>query len=392
MNIFRKILIATLAFSAFGYGAHAQTAPKKLKIGLVLPLSGPFVVLGEQVRDGFLLAVENAGGKLGGLDTEVTVVDDENKPDVAVRKTKELLERGQVDFVVGPISVAILQAIRRPVLEAGAIFISPNSGPSIFAGAECKRNFFVTSYQNDQIFATMGKHAQESGYKRVFLLVPNYQAGKDAVAGFKSQFKGEIAGEIYTPVGNVDFSSELAQIAVARPDALYTFMPGGMGVNLVKQYRQAGLESIPFLSSLTVDETTLPAQRESALGLFSGAHWTPNLDNERNKAFVEAFLKKTGKLPATYAMQGYDTAELISASVKGIGGKLEDKDALIAQLRKADFQSLRGNFKFGPNHYPIQDFYLAQVGKRREGLFETQIVRKVFENFQDGYADQCKMQ
>jgi len=358
---------------------------------VMFTLSGPAAVLGEHGRDGFLLAVEKLGGKLGGMDTEVIVVDDERKPDVAVNKAKELVERDGVDFVVGPIFSNILIAIMKPVTEGGAILISPNAGTSNFAGAECNKNFFVTSYQNDQVHEVLGKYAQDKGYKRMFLMAPNYQAGKDAIAGVKHSFKGEVVNEAYTPLGNMDFSAELAQIAAEQPDAVYAFMPGGMGVNLVKQYRQAGLENIPFLSAFTVDETTLPAQQDAAVGFYGGANWAPNLDNPLNKEFVAAFEKKIDRVPGTYAAQAYDAAMLIDSAVKAVNGDLSDKDALIAAMEKADFKSVRGDFSFGPNHYPIQDFYLVQVGKRDDGKYQTQIVEKIFDDYADNYAADCKM-
>src|SRR5262249_40788003 len=369
--------------------AHAQ---EKLKIGIIATLSGPPAVLGQQLRNGFNLAVKNLDGKLGGREVEVLVADDELKPDLAITKVKAFVERDKVDFVVGPIFSNILAAIMKPVTEAGAILISPNAGTSNFAGKECNPNFFVTSYQNDQVFAVSGKHAQDSGIKKVFLMAPNYQAGKDALAGFKAFFKGEIVDEVYVPLNQLDFSAELAKIAAAKPDAIYVFLPGGMGVNFVKQFRQAGLAvSTVFLSAFTVDESTLPAQQDAALGFFRGAHLAPDPNNPQNKAFVTAYEKEFGTVPATYAFQSYDAALLIDSAVRQVKGNLADPQALRAAMMKADFKSLRGNFKFNTNHYPIQDFYLVKVAKRADGKFETQIVKKVFENYADSHAKDCAM-
>ena len=384
-----RTLVTLVASTALASGALAQD--KELKVGVLLTLSGPAAVLGEQARDGFLLAVEDMGGKLGGIPTEVITVDDEQKPDVAANKARELVERDGADFVVGPIFSNILQAIAKPVTDAGAFLISPNAGTSNFAGAECNPNLFVSSYQNDQVHEVLGKYAQDQGYQRMVLLAPNYQAGKDAVAGVKHSYKGEVLQEMFTPLGQLDFSAELAQIAAYQPDAVYAFMPGGMGVNLVKQYRQAGLDSIPFLSAFTVDETTLPAQQDAAVGFFGGANWAPDLDNEKSKAFVAAYEAKYGSVPGTYAMQAYDAAQMIDSAIKSAGGDLADADAIRAGLKAADFQSLRGDFKIGSNHYPIQDFYLVKVAKRDDGKYETQIAQKVFEAYQDNYASECKM-
>src|ERR1700742_3480135 len=254
-------------------------AQDKIKIGVIVTLSGPAAALGQQVRDGFTLAVKDLGGKMGGKDVEIVVADDELKPDAAVTKVKGLLERDHVDFVVGPIFSNILQAIHKPVTDNKTFLISPNAGPSSYAGKNCNPYFYVTSYQNDQVHEVLGKVAQDRGYKRVYVMVPNYQAGKDSVAGFKLDYKGEIVEESYIPLGTLDFQVELSKIASLKPDAVFTFMPGGMGVSLVKQYRQAGLaDQIPVLSAFTVDESTLPAQQDAAVGMFGGATWTPGFD------------------------------------------------------------------------------------------------------------------
>ncbi len=384
-----KNLLAMLAATTSLAGPAAGQDDETLKIGLIYTLSGPAAVLGEMARDGFLLAAEEIGD-FGGLPTEIIVVDDEQKPDIAANKARELVERDQVDIVAGPIFSNILGAIMKPVTDSGAILISTNAGPSSFAGAECNRNFFVTSYQNDQVHEVLGAYAQEQGYDNVFLLAPNYQAGKDSLAGFRQSYKGGIAGEIYTQLGQLDYSAELAQIAAMQPDAVFAFMPGGMGVNLVKQYRQAGLETIPFLSAFTVDESTLPAQQDAALGFFAGSNWAPDLDTPENKAFVAAYEAKYGKVPATYAMQAYDAAHLIDAALREAGGKA-DKEALIKALESAPFTSVRGDFSFGPNHYPIQDFYLTQVVKRDDGNYATSIVKKIFDDYGDSYAGECQM-
>jgi branched-chain amino acid transport system substrate-binding protein len=387
MNFRPLMLGAALA----ALSAGASFAQDKVKVGVMVTLSGPSAVLGQHARDGFNLFVKQSGGKLGGLTAEVSATDDELKPDVAVTKVRGLLDRDQVDFVVGPIFSNVLQAIHKPVTDSKAFLISPNAGTSNFAGKQCNANFFVTSYQNDQNHEVLGKHAQDAGYKRVFIMAPNYQAGKDSLAGFKRHFKGEVLDEVYTQMGQLDFSAELARIASMKPDAIFTFMPGGMGVNLVRQYRQAGLQNIPFLSAFTVDESTLPAQQDAAVGSFGGANWAPNLDNPQNKAFVAAFEKEFGYVPGSYAMQAFDAAQLIDSALKATGGKTDNKDTLRAALKKADFKSPRGDFKFGNNNYPVQDFFLVKAAKRADGKFQTEIVSKVFDDYVDVYAKECEM-
>src|ERR1044072_4102272 len=383
----RFALVAILLSVAAG----PAVAQEKIRIGVIVTLSGPPAALGAQVRDGFALGVKDLGGKMGGREVEIVNVDDELKPDGAVVKVKGLLERDKVDFVVGPIFSNILQAIHKPVTDTKTFLISPNAGPSSYAGKNCSPFFYVTSYQNDQVHQILGKVAQDRGYKRVYLMVPNYKAGRDSVAGFKLDFKGEMVEESYLPLNTIDFQPELTKINSLKPDALFTFMPGGLGVNLVKQYKQAGLaDRIPVLSAFTVDESTLPAQQDAAVGMFGGANWAPNLDTPQSKKFVAAYEAAYNGVPGTYAMQAYDTAMLIDSAVKAGKGGLSNKDAVSAALKKADFTSLRGSFKFNSNVYPIQNFYLTKVAKRPDGKFQTEIVEKVFSDYGDSYAKDCK--
>lgn len=370
-------------------GAQAQ---EPLKIGVVSVLTGPQAALGQQVRDGFQLAVDQNGGKFGGRPVQITVIDDELKPDVAVSKVRAYLDSGKVDFVVGPVFSNILGAIAKPVLDSGAFLISPNAGPSTLAGKACNQNFFVTSYQNDQVHEVLGKYAQDQGFKKAYIMAPNYQAGKDSLAGFKNYFKGEIVDEVYVPLTQLDFSAELAKIAAAKPDVVFAFMPGGLGVNLVKQWSQAGLTGkVPFLSAFTVDESTLPAQQDAAVGLFGGMTWAPNMDNPQTKKFVADYEAAYKIVPGSYAQQAYDAGLLIDSALKATKGDTSDKDKLRAAIKKADFTSLRGKFKFNTNGYPIQDFYLVKVAKRPDGKFQTEIAQKVFTDYADPHAKDCSL-
>jgi len=375
-------LAAMLALPAAAQGT--------LKVGIVTVLSGPQATLGQQLRDGFALGVKLSGGRLGGLATEMLVVDDELKPDVAVTRVRALVERDEVPVIVGPVFSNIMAAIQKPAVDGGAILISPNAGPSTFAGRGCNASTFVTSYQNDQVHAVMGEAANTDGYRRVFVMVPNYQAGRDAAAGFKRTFKGEVVEEVYVPLNQLDFSAELAKIAAAKPDAIFTFMPGGLGINLVRQYRQAGLANIPFLSTFTVDESTLPATQDAAVGFYSAADWAPNMDNPANRRFVQAFEAEYGYVPASYAAHAFDTAILLDAAIKAAGG-VTDKEKLRAAIRSTPFESVRGPFRFGVNNFPVQDFWLLRVAKRADGKFQTETVRRVFEANVDAYASECRM-
>jgi branched-chain amino acid transport system substrate-binding protein len=385
-RLLKGFALSMLAVTA---GQVDPAAAQSVKVAVMATLSGPQAALGEQIRDGFALAVEQLGGKLGRLPADITILDDELKPDLAVTKIRGLLESTKQDFVVGPVFSVVKAAIFKPVTSAGAYLISPNAGLSTFAGKACSKDFFATSYQNDQPHSVSGQFATDQGYKRAFIIAPNYQAGRDALTGFKSRYKGEVVAEDYVPLNQMDMQSELAKIASAKPDVVFVFLPGGLGINFVKQYRQAGLTGIPVLSTFTVDESTLPAQGDAAIGFYSGTNWTPDMDNAANKKFVAAYEKKFGTVPATYAAQAFDTAMLIDSAVRAAGGT--DHDKLRAALEKADFASVRGSFKFGANHYPVQDFYLAQVAKRPDGKLQTEIRKKVLAQDVDIYAAECKM-
>jgi branched-chain amino acid transport system substrate-binding protein len=385
----RVIRILTLCA---GVSIAGAAGADPVKVGLVATLSGPGAPLGIHMRDGFLLALKELGGKLGGQEADVIVADDELKPDIGVAKVKALIERDKVNVIAGVIFSNVLMAVTKPAFESETFLISGNAGPSPLAGKACSPFFFSASYQNDQNHGVMGKYAQEKGFKRVVLMAPNYQAGKDSMAGFKREFKGEIADEIFTQLGQLDFSAELTKIASESPDAIFVFMPGGMGINLVKQFAQSGLSGkIPFLSAFTIDETTLPATQDAAAGLLSGAEWAPNIGTQENKAFVAAYEKEYGVVPSLYAAQGYDAAKLLDGALKITGGSTADKQAFRKALASAPFKSVRGNFKFNTNGFPIQDFYVVKAVKRGDGKYATETVTKVSENASDAYAPECPL-
>ena len=395
MKAVLPLLFATL-LATTGLGASSPARAEgngPITVGVLVTLSGPGSVLGQHARDGFELALKQRHGRLGGRDVNLVVVDDELKPDVAAARARRLIEQDKADFVVGPIFSNVLASIFRPVTGANTILISPNAGASTFAGKACSPNFFVTSYENNQVHEVLGQYAQQKGYKRAFLIVPNYQAGRDSVAGFKSHFKGEVVDEDFVPLNQLDFQADLARIAALKPDVVFAFMPGGLGVNLVKQFRQSGLaDTIPFLSAFTVDESTLPAQREAAVGMYGGMTWAPNMDNPANKAFVAAFEAAYKYVPGSYAMQGYDAAQLIDSALTQTGGNTQDKDKLRAAMRTAPITSPRGPFRLNTNGYPIQDFYLVQVAKRPDGQFQTEIRERIFHDYADNFAKECVFQ
>lgn len=385
---FKKMLLASAIALSFG----ASAAHAEIKIGLITTLSGGGAALGQDQRDGFMLAVEQNGGKLGGQDVNVIVEDDQLKPELGVQIARKLVNNDKVDFVTGIIFSNVMMAARTPILDSKTFLIGSNAGPSPMSGAECSPYFFSTSWNNDQLHEGGGQIATNQGYKKMYIMAPNYQAGKDALAGFKRFYKGEVADEVYTQIGQMDYSVEIAQLQQANPDAVYVFYPGGMGVNFVKQYRQAGLlGKVPLISASTVDGSTLPALQDIALGVITHSPYAPNLDNAQNKQFVEAFEKKYNRSPSLYAAQSYDAANLIASAIKKLDGKMQDKEAVRKALEAADFASVRGDFSYNTNHFPITDWYRVDVVKGEDGKAQLAAQGVVFEDHKDAYYQQCKM-
>lgn len=370
--------------------ALAQQAP--VKIGMITTLTGPGAYLGQDIRDAFKLAIDQEGGKLGGVPVELIVEDDGLKPGQGKSIAEKMLKNDKVKLFTGIVFSNVAGAVVPDVVDADGIYVSPNAAPSNLAGKECNKNYFVVSWQNDTLHESAGQNAQNQGYKKAFILAPNYQAGKDALTGFKRFFKGEIVGEVYTRLDQTDYAAEIAQIRAANPDVVFQFHPGGLGIAFLRQYQQAGLlGKIPMVvPSPSMDQTTVKAVGDAAVGLKVSAQWNTDLDNPANKEFMAAWTKAYNRAPTYYASQGYDTAKLIASALKATGGKVDD-DAFVKALKKADFSSVRGNFKFGNNNHPIQDWYALEVVKGADGQAQIKTVGKIFTEQGDVYAKECKL-
>jgi branched-chain amino acid transport system substrate-binding protein len=374
-------------------GALPAGAADKIKIGFLSTLSGPAAALGIDIRDGFNLAIRHQGGGLGGLPVEMIVGDDTFSPDVARQITERMLKRDDVHIMTGIVFSNIMLAVAPAIFQDQTFYISPNAGPSELAGERCSPFFFNVAWQNDNLHEAMGKHVADKGYKNVYLIAPNYPAGRDALNGFKRFYKGATSGEVYTKLGQLDYAAELAQLRAAKPDAVFIFLPGGMGINFIKQYDQAGLSgAVPlFGPGFSADEDVIRAVGDGMQGMFNSSHWGRDIDNAQNRRFVADFEKEYKRAPTLYASQGYDAALLIDAAVRAVKGRIEDKNAFRAALRKADFKSVRGPFRFNTNHYPIQDYYLRLISRDDKGRLTNRIVGTIFRNHADAYAGKCKM-
>jgi branched-chain amino acid transport system substrate-binding protein len=389
----RKILLAAGAALLLAAGP-AMAQQKSVKIGFVSTFSGPVAVIGNNMRDSFELALDHMGRKMGGLPVEVIYEDDGFKPEVGKQKTQKLIESDHVDFIVGYIWSNVMLASLKPAVDSKTFIISANAGPSQIAGELCSPYFFSTSWQNDQTPEAMGLYMNQKGVKSVFLIGPNYAAGKDMLAGVAHTFKGKVIGqELTTWPSQLDFSAELAKAKAANPDAIFVFYPGKAGVQFLAQYAQAGLKGkIPLYTAFTIDELSLPLQKDLALGVPGAQEWVHDLPNAANKKFVADFIKKyPGKKPSFYGAQSYDAANLIESAVVATKGKLSDKAAVQKAMEKANFKSVRGDFKYGNNHFPIQNYYLQDVVKDDKGDYVLKTVATIIKNSQDDFHTKCPM-
>ncbi|MER1939934.1 ABC transporter substrate-binding protein [Castellaniella sp. FW104-16D08] len=388
MAFCKTALAAALTLSL---GLTAGSALAEVKIGFLATLSGAGAALGQDMVDGFNLALDQNGGKLGGQEIVFLKEDDQLKPDVGVQAVQKFLEKDKVDIVAGVTFSNVMMAIAKPLADAGVTFVGSNAGPAPLAGKQCNPGFFFASWQNDGQAEVMGQYAADQQYKDVYLITPNYQSGRDQVLGFKRFYKGKISGEVYTQLGQQDYSAELLALQAANPSAVWVFLPGGMGVNFVKQYKQFGLMGkIPLLSASTVDGSTLPALGNTALGVKAGTFWGPDFTNATSQQFVAAFEKKYNRIPSQYAAQAYDSALLIDSALKKTKGDVSDKQAFRDALRAADYQSLRGDYAFNVNGFPIEDFYVFEVAKNDKGQVSLKTLGKPLPKHSDAYFGQCK--
>jgi branched-chain amino acid transport system substrate-binding protein len=386
-NLAAAALVAGLA----GAPAYAQT----VKVGIAQDLTGPFAALGAEARDGFNLAIKQLGNRLGGVNAEFVMQDMAGNPDTARQLVERFTKRERVDFFTGPIGSNVALAVGPALFAERVFYLSNNAGPSQLAGSQCNPFFFGTAYQNDSYHEAAGRFAASRDFKRVAIMAPNYPAGQDALNGFKRGFGKPVASETFTKLGQLDYAAEIAQLRAARPDALFIFLPGGMGINFIKQFVGAGLSKDTQIigPGFSADQDVIRAVGDSMLGMFNTAHWNHDFDNAASRAFVEAFRKEYKRTPSIYAAQAYDVIMMIDAAVREVKGKVSDRDAVRAALKKASFKSVRGDFRFGNNQFPVQDFVLRVVRKdeRFNGELNNRTLNKVMEKHVDTYATQCTM-
>ena len=387
----KSFLMGTAALAALSTAPAA--AQQSVKIGFISTFSGPTAVIGNDMRNSFELALDHLGRKIGGKPVEVIYEDDQQKPEVGVQKSQKLVESDKVDFVIGYIWSNVLLASLKPVVDSQTFLISANAGPSQIAGEQCSPYFFSTSWQNDQTPQAMGTYMTQKGVKTAFLIGPNYAAGKDMLTGVRTTFKGQVIGEELTKwPDQLDFSTELSKVRAAKPEAVFVFYPGAAGVQFLTQYAQSGLKGqIPLYTAFTVDAITLPLQKDLALGVPGAQQWVNDLPNDANKKFVADFRSKHKNYPSFYGAQSYDAANFVNSAVVAVNGGLTKKDAMRAEMRKANYASVRGPYKYGNNHFPIQNFYLQDVVKDAQGNLTLKTVATIVKDSQDQFHEKCPM-
>ena len=387
----KRILMGTVALVALG--TAPAVAQQSVKIGFVSTFSGPTAVIGNDMRNSFELALDHLGRKMGGKPVEVIYEDDQQKPEVGVQKSQKLIESDKVNFVVGYIWSNVLLASLKPVVDSQTFLISSNAGPSQIAGEQCSPFFFSTSWQNDQTPQAMGRYMTQKGVKTAFLIGPNYAAGKDMLTGVRATFKGQVIGEELTKwPDQLDFSTELSKVRAAKPEAVFVFYPGAAGVQFLTQYAQSGLKGqIPLYTAFTIDAITLKLQKDLALGVPGAQQWVNDLPNDANKRYVADFRKKFDNYPTFYGAQSYDAANLVNSAVAVVNGDLNKKDAMRGEMRKANYASVRGPYKYGNNHFPIQNFYLQDVVKDPQGNLTLKTVETIVKDSQDIFHEKCPM-
>ncbi len=376
----KSVMLAACAAAMTTGAVHADG----VKVGMITTLSGGGAGLGIDVRDGFMLAIQQSGRS----DVELVVEDDQRKPDVAVQLADKLVQSEKVDVLTGIIWSNLAMAVVPSVTARGKFYLSPNAGPSALAGKGCHPNYFNVSWQNDAFNEAAGAWASENGIEKVFLLAPNYPAGKDMIAGFKRFYKGEVASEVYTKLGQTDYAAEIAQVRAADADMLYYFLPGGMGISFMKQYAGSGADKPVMGPAFSFDQGILGAIGEAALGVKNTSHWSKDLDVPGNAEFVASFTEEYGRLPSLYAAQGYDTGLLLVSAMEK--ADVSDADAFRAALKEADFQSVRGDFKFAENHHPIHTIYMREVVKEGD-VVTNKVIGVAAEDHTDAYGVDCKM-
>lgn len=385
------VLSSTLAVAALAGAALAQE--EQLTIGYINTLSGPAGSYGVEMLNAYQLGLEHTGGTMGGIPVELVTGDDQARPQIAIQLAREMIERDEIDFMSGLLFSNVGEAVNSVVLPSGRMVVASVGGSSTLAGEGCQENYFIASWNTDTMFEAIGAYLRKTGVERVAAIATNYQAGWDAVAGLKLGYEGDLVGEVLVQLDQTDFGAELSQIRAADPEAIVMFLPGGSGIAFQRQFTQSGMrETVDrYLATFQADETTFSALGDAAVGLINAGPWSPELDNAANEKFVSGFREAYGRNPSVLAAMSYDTVLLLDAAIAAVDGNVQDLEAFREALQTVEFESVRGNFSFGNNHFPIQDFYISEIVRDDEGNLQNALIDRVFEDKADAHHTACPL-
>lgn len=385
------ILAAALASSvAITAPASAQS---ELKIGYITTLTGGAAFLGKAQLNGFLLGLEHQGwkkngDKFGGVPMQLITGDDQLRPSIGLDVARKMIQSDNVDIIAGIIWSNILMTVQRPVIAAKKILISTNAGAAPMAGRRCSPYFISTSFQNDEAAEAMGLLMNKEGIKNAYLMAPNYQAGKDNLAGFRKNFKGKIVGQTLFQINQKDFQAELARVRAVKPQAVFAFAPGGMGIALVKQWAASGLSKTTKLyTAYAIDNLTMRAIGKAAVGTYHTNFWGADLQTPRNEKFVKAWMAKYKSVPSMFSPAAYDAAILIADGLRATKGNFKDHLALAKAMRKNGLRSVRGDLKYNVNGFLMQPYYkrTVEILNGKPVIVTGEVVR----NTKDSYWQKC---
>jgi branched-chain amino acid transport system substrate-binding protein len=388
-------MLARAAAISFALVALATSASaQELRIGFVNTTTGSLAVIGAHMENGWKLGLDSEGwakngDKLGGVSAKVSYADDQSKTDVGVREVERMIKSDRVQVIAGVLVSNVMMAINKTVFEANVSLLSTNAGPAPLAGELCNPLFVSASFMNDQNAEATGELATKDGVKTVYMMAPNFQAGKDNLAGFQRTYKGKIVGSALYKLGESDFQADFAKVRAEAPEAVYVFAPGSMGISFLKQWQSTGLgKTIKLYTLYVIDYATLPAIGDAAIGTVMTSHWNPDFDHPRNKDFIKAYIAKFNHHPSLFAAAGYDGIRAIAAAAKTLGAKVEEPGAVARQIRKSGLASVRGDLKYNVNGFPIQPYWKIEIVAGSDGKPIKKGREMVFER-KDSFWEKC---
>ncbi|MBC7953081.1 MAG: ABC transporter substrate-binding protein [Rhodospirillaceae bacterium] len=391
-------LIAFLGLLVLPGAAHALpsgagASDPSIVVGVVATLTGPGALAGQDLVDGFNLALKQLGGRFSNQEVRVVLADDKGSPDIARQQVKRLMDRERLDMVLTGVSAPSLATIIKPLVDARLFVLNLDQSPPALSGAECSQFLFSLAAPVDGLHEAMGQYLAAEHIRRVVVVGPQTGVTNDAVAALKRTFPGEVVAVLSPHPGAATFAPELDHIKQLKPDAIYSLLTGGMGGGFVRAWGASPLKGeIPLFPLWpAVERQMLPAMADAAQDMISIGTWGNDLDSIPNRRLNADFEMEFGRPPSTWAAQGYDAAFLVDSALKATNGKTSNEDALRTALRRADFISARGSFKFNTNQFPVLNYYLRKVSRDAKGRPTHEMRGVVLKEWRDRQAHSCPM-